>query len=99
MLDWLGGIFDVLTQLGELVLWAIVSAINVLIAACGLALGAFLSLLPAMPTPPAAPVAEWVGWMNWLFPVAPLLAGLTVCVGLWLVYLVVRIPLRWLKAL
>lgn len=99
MIQWLADIFGVLSQFGQLVLWALVSVINLLIEAIGVALGAFLSLLPVMPAAPTAPVASWVGWLNWLFPIAPLLAGLTVCVGLWLVFLVVRIPLRWLKAL
>lgn len=93
---------DILTAnraVGQLLLWALVSCINLLIAAVGAALSAFLSLLPLMPPAPDAPIASWVGWLNWIFPIGPLIAGLGVCVGLWLVFLVVRIPLRWLKAL
>lgn len=99
MFDWLKLIVDGLLLVGEFVLWALMSAVNLIIAAVGLLLEALLLLLPLMPATPTAPVTEWVGWLNWLFPVGELLAGLAVCVGLWLVFIVVRIPLKWVKAL
>lgn len=99
MFDWLKLIVDGLLLVGEFVLWAIISALNLVIAAVGALIEVLLSLLPLMPATPSAPVTAWVGWLNWLFPVGELLAMLAVCVGLWLVFLVVRIPLKWVKAL
>lgn len=84
---------------GHWVLWALISAINLLVAAIGAVIGGFLSLLPDMPTAGGTFGGSWVGWLNYYIPVAELVAGLVIWVGLWLLYLVVRIPLRWVKAL
>lgn len=77
----------------------LVVVINLLVVAIGAFLAGLLGLLPDMPATPTAPVAEWVGWLNWFFPVAELVTGLLVWVGVWGLYLIVRIPLRWMRAL
>lgn len=94
---------DALLNLPELIgrffMIALVGVINLLVVSIGgwiqlLSLG-----LPDMPAPPTAPVADWIGWLNWLFPIGPMIAALGVFVALWATFLLVRIPLRWVKAL
>jgi uncharacterized membrane protein len=99
MLDWLKGIWEAVTAAGQLVLWALVSFVNLLISAIGAAIGAFFSLLPGMPAEPSGPGEGVLGWLVWIIPVGPLVAGLATFVGIWLIFLAVRIPLRWLKVL
>jgi len=95
----LSGIFDLLGQLVDIIVTGLVTWLNLFIEAVAAALSVFIALLPDMPEPPEAPAAEWVGWLNWVLPVSELVSGLLVFVGLWAVYLLVRIPLRWLRAL
>jgi len=94
---------DALLNLGQTIanglLWALVTVLNLLIEAVGALISVLLLALPSMPDAPDAPVAEWMGWLNWLAPVAPMVAALSVFVGLWLAFLVIRIPLKWVKAL
>jgi hypothetical protein len=92
-------ILDVLLRLGLIIDAALVGFVNLVLVAVGAALATFLMLLPAMPDAPADPLADWVGWLNWIYPVAALVSGLLVWVAIWATYLLVRIPLRWLRAL
>lgn len=85
--------------IGRFVLIALVSVVNLLIFSIGGWIQLLMLALPSMPAPPAAPVADWIGWLNWLIPVGPMVAALGVFVALWLAFLVVRIPLKWVKAL
>ena len=99
MLSWLSGIFTLLADLGVYVAWGAITSVNVIIAAAGAALAVLLALLPDMPGTPSLTSAPWIGWLNWLLPVAAILSALTGFVTMWGVYLLVRVPLRWLKAL
>jgi hypothetical protein len=99
MLDFLGALLTPVRAFGQLVLWGLVSFANLLIEAIGTAIGAFMSLLPSMPAPPSVPVADWLGWLNWLFPIGPMVAALAVFVAVWIAFLLIRIPLKWVKAL
>jgi len=96
MLSLLGGLAH---AIGQFVLNALIDAINVLIIAVGALVGLLLSALPDMPSAPTAPASPWIGWLNWLIPVAPMVAALSLFVGLWVAFLVIRIPLKWVKAL
>lgn len=84
---------------GHWVLWAIVSFINLLVIALGAFIGLVASLLPDMPTNSASVSGSWVGWLNYYMPISELVTGLLVWVGLWVAFLVIRIPLKWAKAL
>jgi hypothetical protein len=97
MFDWLGGIFEVVKAFGQLVLWGLVSFVNVLILAIGTAIQGLVAMLPAMPDAPDAPSAGILGWVLWIIPLGPLVAGFMVFVTVWVSWLVIRIPLRWLK--
>ena len=99
MLDFLRWILDGIAAIGQLVLWAVVSAINGLIAALGAVASAFVSLLPGLPDAPNGPGEGIVGWLTWVIPLGPLFAGLTLFVGLWLGFLAVRWALRVVRFL
>lgn len=86
--------------IGGWVLNALVTMINLLIAAVGGFINAVVSLLPDMPGSGGQTFGgSWMGWLNYYVPVAELVAGLVVWVGIWGAFLLIRIPLRWAKAL
>lgn len=99
MLTVLNWIWQGVKSIGHLVLWALVSAINLLIEAIGAFISLLVLLLPEMPTPPNPPSSGILQWLAWLFPLGGLVTGLLVWVGIWLAYLVIRIPLRWMRVL
>jgi hypothetical protein len=86
-------------QIGAMVLNALIMVINLLIAAVGALAGLVVALLPGMPDPPAQPPSDILNAVNWLFPLGPILAGCIVIGALWTTYLVIRVALRWVKAL
>jgi uncharacterized membrane protein len=92
-------LFDLAEAVGRWVMWAVVSVFNLLIAGIGAALQAILSLLPDMPDPPAQPAGDWIGWLNWFAPVAEILAAASVMLGIWVVFLLLKVGLNWVKAL
>ena len=96
MLDALFGLPELI---GHYFLFGLITVLNLLIAAVGVLIAVLLALLPSMPASPQVAAAQWIGWLNWLIPVAPMVGALLVFVGLWVVFLVVRIPLKWVKAL
>jgi hypothetical protein len=79
----------------------VVKAFNGLIAVLAAAANAVLSLLPGMPSFPTMPtqVSNVLGWINWFFPVGTLVDILTTLVAAWLIWMVVRVPLRWAKVI
>ncbi len=99
MIGLLGSLLNVVVDFGLLVLTAIVTSINLLVAAIGVFIAAVVALMPSLPSPPSLPSASWIGWLNWFVPVGPMLAGFATFVSLWVALMVIRIPLRWAKAL
>jgi hypothetical protein len=95
----LGWLLDAFKLMGVYVLYGVETAINAVIAAVGVSLGLLFALLPSMPDPPDLGGAAWLGWLNAFVPVTGLLTGLAVFIGLWVAFLAVRIPLRWVKGL
>jgi len=86
--------------IGGWVLNALITFINLLIVAIGAFIGFIASLLPDLPQGSGGTFGgSWVGWLNYYVPVAELVAGLAIWVGLWGAFLLIRIPLRWVKAL
>jgi hypothetical protein len=95
-LEWLGALIK---KIGELVLWAVVSALNALIQALGFFAHLIYDLLPDMPAVPGAPSNGILGVVNYVLPIGGVIAGLMIFVGLWLLYLIIRVPLKWAKVL
>ena len=86
------------STVGDLLLGALFAAVNALIAALGAVLAAAMSVLPTLPTPPDVS-GTWMAWLNWVVPVGPLLAILASFVLIWVSFLLVRIALKWARAL
>lgn len=99
MLSILQEILCVLQALATYVLVAIVWAFNAVIAAFGAFMAAILALLPDFPDAPSSPPSGVLGWLTWVVPLGPLVAGLALFVTCWALFLVIRIPLKWIKAL
>lgn len=88
-----------LQSFSQLVAYALIQVVNLLIFAIGGLLQLLFLALPSMPAPPTQPVTDWIGWLNWAFPIAGLVACFSAAVLLWVAYLAIRVPLRWVKAL
>jgi len=100
MLSLLGKIADFIVNIGTFLLNAVIDAVNLVIVALGALIGVVLGLLPGMPDAPSIGASNnWLGWLNYYLPISGLLVGLTVFVGLYSALLVLRIALRWVKAL
>jgi hypothetical protein len=95
----LQGIWNTVKAFGELVLWALVSAINLVIAAVGAFIGLVLSLLPGFPAVPDLDQPEAAGWLAWALPVAGIITAFSALVVTYTIFLAIRIALRWVKAL
>jgi hypothetical protein len=99
MLSLLSKILCAIEQLGAKFLNGAITAVNATADAFGFLAGLLLGLLPQMPDAPAKPDNAILNAVNWLFPVGGIVAGCLVLLGLWTAYLVLRIALRWAKAL
>src|SRR3954471_16969462 len=99
MLGLLRFIADAVAAAGQLVLWAVETAINAVIAAFAAAAGAVLSLLPSLPDPPGPPSSGVLQWVAYIYPMGAMLAAVATFLALWVGFLIVRIPLKWVKAL
>jgi hypothetical protein len=99
MISLLTSILCVLRNIALAVAWALTEVINLVIVALGL-FGAFLvDLLPAFPEVPPAPGGDAAGWIAWFVPASGILAAFVAFGASYLVFLAVRIALRWVKAL
>jgi|1186.fasta_scaffold193972_2 hypothetical protein len=88
-----------MAAIGNALLWGVETAINAVIAAVGALLAVVVALLPHMPAAPSLGSATWLGWLNWLLPIGPMLAIAAAMIAAWVLFLAVRVALRWVKAL
>ncbi len=77
----------------------LVAIVNLLVAAIGALAAALVSLLPDFPAPPAHPSSTILGYVNWFFPLGGLLALFAGFVLIWGAWMLLAIPLRWVKAI
>ena len=92
-------ILSTLTAFGQLVLWALVTVLNGLIAALGALLALLMIVLPNLPAVPSNPVPESTGWIAFFVPAGAILAFAALLIAAYVSLLVIRIGLRWAKAL
>lgn len=85
--------------IGNFVLKAIITAINLIIIAVGGLLQLLFSVLPGLPDVPENPVPEATGWVNWFIDSTIVLAFMATLVAAWIVILAWRVALKWAKAL
>ena len=98
MLDALLQIVCLLRNVLVAVAWAGVELVNLLVRALGLMAQVLVGLLPAMPAHPAPLYTGILDWVNLMFPVGPVLVMFSTALALWTAFLLIRIPLRWVKA-
>ena len=96
MLSLLGGLAE---RIGMFVLNALIDALNLLIVAVGALIGVLFALLPNMPAVPQPPDAGFLHQFAFFYPVGGVLAVLALFVTAYVALLVIRIGLRWVKAL
>jgi hypothetical protein len=77
----------------------LVMVLNGLIAAIGALAAAVLSLLPSFPDTPDAPDSGVLGFLNWVVPLGPMIASFAILIAAWTSFLVIKIALKWVKAL
>lgn len=99
MLDFLGGILEGVRAIGQLVLWALVTVVNLVVDAIGAFIAAVISLFPQLPAAPGPPDSGILQWVNYFLPLGGMLALFAVFLGCWVAFLGIRVALRWAKAL
>lgn len=77
----------------------LVTVLNLLVFSIGGLAQLVVLLLPDMPSAPSPPSGGITGALNWLVPIGPLVGGLAVFVILWGSFMVLKIALKWVKAL
>jgi len=81
------------------ILAVLVMGLNAFVVAIGGVVAALLLLLPNMPDHPPAMDSGVLGWLNWIVPIGGVLSVWTIVLSLWLAFLVLRIALRWMRAM
>jgi hypothetical protein len=99
MIGVLQDILCMVAAVGAFVLWALVSAVNLLLVSLGLLIGGIVALMPSMPAEPDPIGGDVLEVVNYFFPLGGVVAALVALVALWGAFLLIRIPLRWAKVL
>ena len=96
MLNLLGSLAE---SIGKFVLNALIDAINLVVVAVGALIGVLFALLPNMPTAPGPPDSGWLSTFSYFVPVGAIVALLALFLAAYTALLIIRIALRWVKAL
>ena len=96
MLSLLAGLAE---AIGKFVLNAIIDAFNLVIVAVGALIGVLFALLPNMPDAPGPPDSGWMQTFSYFVPVGAIVALLAAFLAAYTALLIIRIALRWVKAL
>lgn len=98
--DALNTILCWIQAIANMVLWALATVFNAIIAAIAAAIAAAISLLPDMPDPPdwSGIATDVFGYANWAFPVGVLVATIATLAILLLAWKAVEVLLRIGKA-
>lgn len=98
MIDLLQKILCVLRNVALGFAWALCEVINIVIKGLGAFIALVVDLLPELPGLPDAAPPTAVSWLAWGFPVATVLAAAAALCTMYGVFLLVRIALKWAKA-
>jgi hypothetical protein len=98
MIDLLKAILCAIQTVAAAIGALVVIIVNLIIGALGLLLDGLLLLLPNMPEEPVGPPGGVLGFLNWVVPMGALVSGLAAMILIWLVWLAIRIALKWVKA-
>jgi hypothetical protein len=85
--------------IGRWILVGIINAINLIIAGIGALLSALFLLLPDLPDVPENPAPDATGYIAYFIPATSILAFAALLITAYTAILVIRIALRWVKAL
>jgi hypothetical protein len=96
MLNLLAGLAE---SIGKFVLNALIDVVNLLIVAVGALIGVLFAVLPNMPDAPGPPDQGWLEVFAYFVPVGAIVAMLGLFLAAYVALLVIRIALRWVKAL
>lgn len=77
----------------------LVDAFNLVIVGIAWLASLVLGLLPGFPPPPDPPSGGILGFLTWIAPVGALLSVFAAILSAYVVFLAVRVALRWVKAL
>jgi hypothetical protein len=99
MLGLLADIWNAIRSLPYLIIDFLVMVLNALIVAIGAFASLVLGLLPSFPAGPGAPTGGVLGFLNWIAPLGPMIATFAVLVTAWTTFLLVKVALKWVKAL
>lgn len=79
---------------------ALAFVFNALVSALAAVVGGLLGLLPSMPSMPSMPsqVSDALGFAAWFFPIGTVVNIFGFLVGAWLIWLIVSMGLRWIRA-
>lgn len=95
------GLFHIAEAIGRWFLWALMTALNGIIAALGAVLSAIASVFPALPDVPGPPDGgdSALSFIGWLFPWPALLALMGGLITAYIALLAIRVVARWVKVL
>jgi len=101
MISLLSKIWCVISHLDCYLVYGGKAVINAVVIALGAAANAVLNAIPVdIPAPPAFPdaVTEVLSWIAWVFPVHTVYLIMEFFVTAWIMWQIVVIILRWVKA-
>jgi hypothetical protein len=99
MIDLLRKLLHGILDIPFLVADFLVDAFNLIIAGIAALAALVLGLLPSFPDAPDPPDSGVLGWLAWIAPIGTIVAGFALFVTCWIGFLVIRVALRWVKAL
>lgn len=98
--DWFQAILCAIENIAYWLLHLVVAGINAIIVGAAELIAAAIAILPDMPTTPATPseVTTAANWIAWVIPTSTIVDFLTFAFAVWLLWQLVVILLRWVKA-
>jgi hypothetical protein len=77
----------------------LIQAFNLVIIGFAVMAAALWSLLPSFPSAPAPPSGGVAGALAWIAPIGTIVTGFSLLVSCWIAFSVIKVALKWVKAL